>query len=633
MEKKLLITALIILINLVFTINIFYNNSTAWSPTWTSRAAEEAEDAASVSCSGHGRAYVDGLGIIDGNKPPFECNNCYTGKDCSFLLSDYPADANSGDPLFLEPFWMQNAEGSAVVESGWHRMSYFYHKDGQYISAELERIIRKLHNVVGNAVTDNRLVIFGTGSTQLIAASVHALSQTNSSSPSRLVSSVPYYYMNKELTEVFNYAHIKFEGDASAWKKSEHNDNMTQVIEIVTSPNNPDGKLKRAVLEGPSVKTVHDYAYYWPHLSPITHPADEDLSLFSLTKATGHAGSRFGVFIVVLVKDKAVYERMKRYITLSSIGVSKDTQLREMFHFGYRTLKKRWETLNKIFSISTRFSLQTIQPEYCHYFKKVRDFTPSYAWVKCERLKDSNCFEIFREAKIIGREGKAFGSEDSTTWNPSWTNRAAEEAEDAASVSCSGHGRAYIDGLGVLDGNKTPCECNNCYTGDYCSFLLPDCHADANSRPFVLGAILDAEPERIIRNLHNLVGNAVTDNRYVIFGTGATRLIAASVHALSQTNSSSPSRLVSPIPYYNVYKEQTDFFNYANLKFEGDGSTWKKSEHNDNLTQVIEIETSPNNPDGKLKRAVLEDSNVKTIYDYAYYWPHFSPITIQLMKI
>lgn len=36
----------------------------------------------------------------------------------------------------------------------------------------------------------------------------------------------------------------------------------------------------------------------------------------------------------------------------------------------------------------------------------------AYAWVKCERLKDSNCFEIFREAKIIGREGKAFVSED-----------------------------------------------------------------------------------------------------------------------------------------------------------------------------------------------------------------------------
>lgn len=102
--------------------------------------------------------------------------------------------------MFLEPFWIRNAEGSAVVESGWHRMSYSYHGYGLFVSAELERIIRKLHNVVGNAVTDNRFIIFGTGATQLLAASVHALSQTNSSSssPSRLVTSVPYYNVRKK---------------------------------------------------------------------------------------------------------------------------------------------------------------------------------------------------------------------------------------------------------------------------------------------------------------------------------------------------------------------------------------------------------------------------------------------------
>lgn len=91
-----------------------------------------------------------------------------------------------------------------------------------------------------------------------------------------------------------------------------------------------------------------------------------------------------------MVKDKAVYEKMSNYIRLTSMGVSRDTQLHvlkllkvivgdggdEIFHFGYGTLKKRWETLNKILSMSTRFSLQTIKPEYCNYFKKVRDFTP-----------------------------------------------------------------------------------------------------------------------------------------------------------------------------------------------------------------------------------------------------------------
>ncbi|CAH2046423.1 unnamed protein product, partial [Thlaspi arvense] len=241
------------------------------------------------------------------------------------MKAAYELAACIGDPLFLEPFWMQNAEGSAVLESGWHRMSCLFHKDGSYVSAELEKIIRKLHNVVGNAVTDKRFIIFGTGATQLIAASVHALSLTNSSSsPARLLASVPYYATYKEHAEFFNSSNVKFEGDASAWKKSKGNDNITQVIEVVTSPSNPDGKLKRAVLDGPNVKTIHDCAYYWPHFLPTTHQVDEDLSLFSLSKATGHAGSRFGW---ALVKDKYIYENMKRYIYLSSMGVSRDTQL------------------------------------------------------------------------------------------------------------------------------------------------------------------------------------------------------------------------------------------------------------------------------------------------------------------
>ncbi|CAA0265364.1 unnamed protein product [Arabidopsis thaliana] len=424
MQKKLLLLTVSIILNLVFTIHILYYSSTTWNPTWTNRAAAEAETVASFSCSGHGRAFVDGLGVLDGQKPPCECNNCYIGKDCSVLLKDCPVDANSGDPLFLEPFWMRQAERSAVLVSGWHRMSYIY-EDGTYVSRELEKVIRKLHSVVGNAVTDNRFVIFGSGTTQLLAAAVHALSLTNSSvsSPARLLTSIPYYAMYKDQAEFFDSAHLKFEGDASAWKQSGRNDNITQLIEVVTSPNNPDGKLKRAVLDGPNVKTLHDYAYYWPHFSPITHPVDEDLSLFSLSKTTGHAGSRFGWG---LVKDKAIYEKMDRFIRLTSMGVSKETQLHvlqllkvvvgdggnEIFNFGYGAVKKRWETLNKIFSMSTRFSLQTIKPEYCNYFKKVREFTPSYAWVKCERPEDKNCYEIFRAAKITGRSGNVFGSEE-----------------------------------------------------------------------------------------------------------------------------------------------------------------------------------------------------------------------------
>lgn len=60
----------------------------------------------------------------------------------------------------------------------------------------------------------------------------------------------------------------------------------------------------------------------------------------------------------------------------------------------------------------------------------------------------------------------------------SWTRDAAEEAEAVAAISCSGHGRAYVDG--VLENGRPTCECHTCYTGADCSVLLSNCSADVD---------------------------------------------------------------------------------------------------------------------------------------------------------
>ncbi|KAG4939296.1 hypothetical protein JHK82_045019 [Glycine max] len=54
-----------------------------------------------------------------------------------------------------------------------------------------------------------------------------------------------------------------------------------------------DGKLNKGVLKGSDVKTIYDRAYYWPHFTAISSPADDDLMVFTISKLTGHAGSRF----------------------------------------------------------------------------------------------------------------------------------------------------------------------------------------------------------------------------------------------------------------------------------------------------------------------------------------------------
>ena len=87
---------------------------------------------------------------------------------------------------------MQHVASSALVVAGWHRMSYSFN-DLTFISKELERLIRKVHAIVGNAVTENRFIIFGAGSTQVLNAAVYALCPENTSSPTGIVASVPYY--------------------------------------------------------------------------------------------------------------------------------------------------------------------------------------------------------------------------------------------------------------------------------------------------------------------------------------------------------------------------------------------------------------------------------------------------------
>ncbi|KAI5312522.1 hypothetical protein L3X38_041695 [Prunus dulcis] len=88
-------------------------------------------------------------------------------------------------------------------------------------------------------------------------------------------------------------------------------DATTIVIEFVTSPNNPDGQLNKAIFQGPNAKAIYDRVYYWPHFTAIPAPADDELMIFSISKFTGHAGSRFGWAVV---KDESVYKRMSEYI-------------------------------------------------------------------------------------------------------------------------------------------------------------------------------------------------------------------------------------------------------------------------------------------------------------------------------
>lgn len=330
-----------------------------------------------------------------------------------------------GDPIMYEKFWKKMGKKATIVIPGWRYMSYL--SGGQslcwFLEPDLCQQILRLHRVVGNAITEGRYIVVGTGSSQLILAALYALSSPNSSQPTNVVSAIPYYSSYPSMSDDLKTSVFKWGGDATTYEKDE------PYIEIVTSPNNPDGSLREPVVNRTGGKVLHDLAYYWPHYTPITAPADHDLSLFTSSKCTGHAGSRIGW---ALVKDPEVAMKMVNFIEMNTIGVSKDSQLRtarilsvvsssceqagsseypESFYgFGHRLMTERWSRLKQAVKHSGMFTLPDFPTAHCTFHGQQTQPRPAFAWLKCEDDEEDSA-ALLQRHRIIGRSGVSFGSE------------------------------------------------------------------------------------------------------------------------------------------------------------------------------------------------------------------------------
>lgn len=112
----------------------------------------------------------------------------------------------SGDPTMYETYWKKMGKKATVVIPGWRSMSYY--SGGQslcwFLEPDLCQQILRLHRVVGNAITEGRYIVVGTGSSQLIVAALYALSSSDSSQPTNVVSTVPYYSVSCFYTSIFS---------------------------------------------------------------------------------------------------------------------------------------------------------------------------------------------------------------------------------------------------------------------------------------------------------------------------------------------------------------------------------------------------------------------------------------------
>ncbi|XP_004501887.1 tryptophan aminotransferase-related protein 2-like [Cicer arietinum] len=327
-----------------------------------------------------------------------------------------------GDPTVYERFWRQRGDKSTIIISGWQSMSYFSDVSNicWFLETEFAKEVVRLHTLVGNAVTEGRHIVVGTGSSQLFLAALYALSPQHSPQPINVVCASPYYSSYPSMTDYLKSGLYKWGGNADSYEKE------GPYIEVVTSPNNPDGHVRRSKVNRSEGLLLHDLAYYWPQYTPISSPADYDLTLFTLSKTTGHAGMRIGW---ALVKDKEVAKKMTKFIELNTIGVSKDSQLRaakvlravsdsceeensqegeSFFKFSHNLMANRWKQLREVVDSSQLFSLPQFSPAFCNFFNQVVEPQPAFVWLKCEGNVE-DCEKFLRAHNIITRSGKHFG--------------------------------------------------------------------------------------------------------------------------------------------------------------------------------------------------------------------------------
>ncbi len=181
-------------------------------------------------------------------------------------------------------------------------------------------------------------------------------------------------------------------------------DGYTSGMEIVTSPNNPTGNRTKNYTHCP---LVYDLCYNWfQYSTPVKE--DEDTMVFSLSKATGHAGSRIGWGIF---SDKYIADKVQDFIELDTCGVSSDAQTKALsmiidqlrrpknkrcFYFGRYELKYRWAKLK--------------QAQAHHDFFELKNRLGMFALV---HTKDHNAqHEFLYRFGVEGVPGSNFGLDD-----------------------------------------------------------------------------------------------------------------------------------------------------------------------------------------------------------------------------
>lgn len=216
-------------------------------------------------------------------------------------------DLRHGEPEVMRGYWARH-RFDVTMRTGYDE-HIRYPKDGPL--SRLKHAIVSVHEAVGNAKARDKHVVVGVGATQLLGALMAVYQNFRYANvPWHITSiAVPYWFRMPTIAQARSVRFIT--SSLEPWS-------------VIASPSNPTGSLRFGTVM--SSDAIMDLAYHWPQYYnqgeevPMT---DHEVSVFSLSKATGHAGHRIGW---ALIRSECVALEVAKYVENDTCGVSTSAQ-------------------------------------------------------------------------------------------------------------------------------------------------------------------------------------------------------------------------------------------------------------------------------------------------------------------
>jgi aspartate/methionine/tyrosine aminotransferase len=215
-------------------------------------------------------------------------------------------DLGYGNPGFLQEEWAQNNFLNSL-----NTRSLMPYKFAKKNDLKLEKEILELHIANTNVkISDKTRIVVSVGAVQSLQAAMYALKTIKGLN--QLYIPKPYWVRFNDFAKLMGLTIV---------------DQAVNSISLVTSPNNPDGKDQSNI-----PTDIRDACYNWTHYTDNVKEFDDLISIFSLSKLSGHSSTRIGWAVV---QDPAVADLMQYYVNIITSGVSIEAQKNaaEIIHY------------------------------------------------------------------------------------------------------------------------------------------------------------------------------------------------------------------------------------------------------------------------------------------------------------